>query len=162
MSLSNLELLESPSKIETFKLVMGLKLGKDLEQIMKEIRKDKECAKEATTLVDQFKKKSGAETWTFFKNDPTSQCFRIRFPNQTERNWQGVSVALPSDVNKHMSAGDFTYETILIASSESSSARDPIAEGKLVYNASIGYEDVCRFCTREEVWEELVRLSKVR
>lgn len=61
----------------------------------------------------------------------------------------GVSVSVPPDTNRNTEKYGYTLETVLWSREE-----------KIVYNDSMGYDDVCRFSTIAEMVDELNRLRK--
>lgn len=71
-----------------------------------------------------------------------SSCFHILL--QTE---QKLSIAVPSDANQYCSGKPDIFEIALMSGNE------------LIYNPELGYDDVCRFTTHEEVFDELVRIN---
>jgi len=71
-----------------------------------------------------------------------SSCFHILL--QTE---QKLSIAVPSDANQYCSGKPDIFEIALMSGDE------------LIYNSELGYDDVCRFTTHEEVFDELVRIT---
>jgi len=71
-----------------------------------------------------------------------SSCFHLLL--QTE---QKLSIAVPSDANQYCSGEPNIFEIALMSGDE------------LIYNPDLGYHDVCRFTTHEEVFDELVRIN---
>jgi len=71
-----------------------------------------------------------------------SSCFHILL--QTE---QKLSIAVPSDANQYCSGKPDIFEIALMSGDE------------LIYIPELGYDDVCRFTTHEEVFDELVRIT---
>ena len=67
-----------------------------------------------------------------------THCFRIVLRG---RPFQ-LSVSCPPDVSYPC------FETALMN-----------AEGQIIYNEELGYDDICRFGTAEEVLEEILRLA---
>ena len=75
-----------------------------------------------------------------FPESPTHFCFRVPFPNGQFQ----MSFSCPID------ASDDTFEMALIG-----------PNGNLFYNDSIGYDDICRFYTINDVYEEILRLLAI-
>lgn len=77
----------------------------------------------------------------FLYTKPESRCLRVTYPKGTPVH--GLSIAVTSGVEGEPS----TFETALIGKDE-----------KVTYNDSLGYEDVCRFYTVDDLVTELIRL----
>ena len=78
-------------------------------------------------------------------------CFRIHLPSG-----QLISVSIPPDCNKGLTMEKINtwriiYETALIK------------DDNVIYNTKmgLGYSDVCRFWSKEELVEELVRVNSI-
>lgn len=71
--------------------------------------------------------------------DPKGHCFQVKFP--TNSNISGASVDFPPDYN--------VLQIALLG-----------PDKKIVYNDAVGYSDVERFNTIQEVAQELIRLSR--
>ena len=78
-------------------------------------------------------------------------CFRIHLPSG-----QLISVSIPPDCNKGLTMEKINtwriiYETALIK------------DDNVIYNTKmgLGYSDVCRFWSKEELGEELVRVNSI-
>ena len=76
-------------------------------------------------------------------------CFRAKLVNG-----RGISIAVPPDAmgnrgDRFNEGVPSTYEIALYEN------------GNVIYNESIGYEDICRFYTIEDIVKELQRLSNV-
>ena len=78
-------------------------------------------------------------------------CFRIHLPSG-----QVISVSIPPDCNKGLTMEKINtwriiYETALIK------------DDNVIYNTKmgLGYTDVCRFWSKEELVEELVRVNSI-
>ena len=78
-------------------------------------------------------------------------CFRIHLPSG-----QLISVSIPPDCNKGLTMEKINtwriiYETALIK------------DDNIIYNTEmgLGYSDVCRFWSKEELVEELVRVNSI-
>lgn len=81
-----------------------------------------------------------------------SHCFKVSLPFPYPSNYISVSVPPNAYGNRGDEYGEgvpSTYETALFNN------------GELVYNDDVGYEDICRFESNEDLVEELVRLSRL-
>jgi hypothetical protein len=72
--------------------------------------------------------------------------FRAIYP--PDRQFMAVSCSVPSDGLGNDGTTPSTLETALIGH-----------EGDLIYIDDLGYSDVCKFSSNEEVLEELLRLA---
>jgi len=87
----------------------------------------------------QFLQGNPSDTFTLPGVVPSNtHCFRIVLRG---RSFQ-LSVSCPPDVSYPC------FETALMN-----------AEGRLIYNEELGYDDICRFDTAEKVLEEILRLA---
>ena len=75
----------------------------------------------------------------------THHCFRITLPSG-----QVVSVSVPPDANAHL-----TMETLESAVFETALVGN---DGHLTYSKELGYDDIQRFYSQAEVFNELIRL----
>jgi hypothetical protein len=84
-----------------------------------------------------------------FASPPETWSFRFYFPKG--KRVFGLSIAIPIDACGNLGDSASGYpETIEIALINNS--------GSLVYNEDLGYEDICRFNSDEEVESEILRL----
>ena len=78
-----------------------------------------------------------------FESPPEGYCFRIRFPENSV--FYELSISVPPDASI---GGSEALETALFDN-----------RGNLTYNEDLGYEDICRFFSNEEVESEILRLA---
>ena len=88
-----------------------------------------------------------------FESPPDSFCFRIRFPGNCLVYELSISVPTDAMGNRGDSQSGFpeTLETALFDCNDD-----------LIYNEELGYGDICRFSSNEEVEIEILRLSAFR
>ena len=80
--------------------------------------------------------------------DITGHCFRITLPSG-----QVVSVSVPPDVNLNLTEKTLesaVFETALFGK-----------DGNIMYSDELGYEDIQRFFSHEDVCEELKRINSL-
>ena len=106
------------------------------------------CVEESKDMYDIMKSDSRLSKYVF---KPTSgHFFRIRFPEILKENPLGInaiSCSVPPDCNKNLKYG-ITYETALIS------------DDQIVYNNDLGYDDIRRFSTVEEMIKEVLRVTE--
>jgi hypothetical protein len=78
------------------------------------------------------------------KTQITGHCFRVLLPKNDDV--KAISCSIPPDVNRRILSGnDIVYETILFGHDDD-----------IIYVDHLGYDDIKRFNTVEEVAEEIV------
>ena len=105
------------------------------------------CINEARRLHTILRNSPALSDFTINDKRPDSYCFHVLTP------LRGISVAVPPDANRWrlMKNGGIPniYEIALL---------DEDNKG-LKYDESLGYEDICRFDSPDEIIAEIVRLS---
>ena len=106
------------------------------------------CFTEAYKLWYKLSKNTNLQDAKFV-SPPERWCFRLHFPSG--KRVFGLSISIPTDACGNLGDSASGYpETIEIALIDKNDL--------LVYNEDLGYEDVCRFNSDEEVEKEILRL----
>ena len=107
------------------------------------------CMEQAETLY--YAMKSDSRLSNYFFPSYITCCFRIGLPKHLQNNSLGIiaiSCSVPPDCNRYLDEYGVIYETALFDNH------------RIVYNDNIGYDDVNRFSTIDEVIEEVLRVTE--
>ena len=88
-----------------------------------------------------------------FESPPEGYCFRIQFPANCVAYELSISVPTDAFGNRGETASGLpeTFETALFGNDDN-----------LIYNEDLGYDDICRFYSNEEVESDILRLAAFR
>lgn len=115
------------------------------------------CSEASANLFRELSSHQGLRDYVTFGDYGGRHCFRVYFVNPPRgfQNVSGISISFPPDAmgNRGSQSGDpeqpTTIETALIQPSE-----------ELCYNSELGYHDVCRFDSADQIVEEIIRISQ--
>lgn len=114
---------------------------------MEEMMEEQKCSTASKTLHDQLKNDNRLDSVIVFKPHEGSFCFRVKFLNPIGEV-HGISISYPMDVNKNKVEPPKIIETALIDEEED-----------ICYNDDLGYDDVRRFDSVNNIVEEILRIS---
>jgi hypothetical protein len=101
------------------------------------------CIARSETLFNQISPGLIAAGYTFNRR-PDSYAFRVGMPNTS----YGLSISYPSDANEHADKYGWVIETALW----------DMTTDSLIYNDQLGYCDILRFSTVDELLAEIARV----
>ena len=115
------------------------------------------CSQASANLYRELSSRQELRDHVTFGDYSGSFCFRVHFVNQPRgfQNVYGISISFPPDAmgNRGTQNGDpelpTTIETALFQLS-----------GELYYNSELGYDDVGRFGSADEIVDEIIRISQ--
>ena len=105
------------------------------------------CSDASRVLYDKLKTNSRLNSVIVFEPYKESHCFRVKFSNRIG-NVYGISISYPSDIYENKNGYPTIIETALIDT-----------EDQLCYVEELGYYDVCRFDSVDDIVEEILRIS---
>ena len=101
------------------------------------------CIVRSETLFNQISPGLIATGYTFTRR-PDSHAFRVGMPNTS----YGLSISYPPDANEHADEYGWVIETALW----------DMTTGSMIYNDQLGYCDIRRFSTVDELLAEIARV----
>jgi len=105
------------------------------------------CTNASITLYDEIKNNPRLNSVVVFEPHPGEHCFRVKFSNPIGKvKW--LSISYPMDIYENKHRKPKTIETALVD-----------VEGELCYVKELGYYDMCRFSSANEIVEEILRVS---
>jgi hypothetical protein len=114
------------------------------------------CIVYSTKINNVLKADSRLAQFKFYRKDPKCYAFRVGFPNTSSicKGAPTISISVPPDAygnrgDEYDEGEPTTIETALVK------------DGSLVYIDSVGYFDVLRFDTIDDLIAELLRLSSI-
>lgn len=105
------------------------------------------CTNASRVLYDILKNDSRLNSVVVFEPHTGNHCFRVKFSNPIGRV-HGISISYPMDIYENKHGYPSTVETALID-----------AEDNLCYVEELGYDDVHRFDSTDEIVKEILRIS---
>lgn len=112
------------------------------------------CQTASSNLYDELQRRADLTgRIRFFPRNEESHCFRVTLNVRGFPQVRGLSISYPPDAmgnrgDQYNEGFPSTIETALIGET-----------AQLYYNASLGYEDICRFSSTDELVDEILRLT---
>jgi len=105
------------------------------------------CSDASRTLYDELKNIPGLYSVIVFEPHPWNHCFRAKFSNPI-REVHSISISYTSDVYENKYGYPKIIEIALVN-----------VESNLCYVEELGYYDVCRFDSANEIVDEILCIS---
>lgn len=104
------------------------------------------CSDVSRALYDELKSDPRLNSIVVFAHHNGDHCFQVNFI-KPYKDVYGISISYPMDLCRNTTGYPETIETALID-----------ATGELCYMDELGYDDVCRFDSANDVVNEILRL----
>lgn len=104
------------------------------------------CSVASRALYDELKSNTRLNSIVVFTHHNGTHCFQVKFI-KPYKNVYGISISYPMDLYENTSGYPETIETALVD-----------ANGNLCYVDELGYDDICRFDSANDVVNEILRL----